>query len=112
MKKTIYFHIGFPKTGTTSLQSFCYKNSQILEENGFLYPVIEDYVDITVIINGRCFRRALLAIANGEFIDHSEFDIKVIVYMRNAYDQMISWPKDNYWLRKINAGARIAKRII
>ncbi len=152
MKKTIYFHIGFPKTGTTSLQSFCYKNSKVLEENGLLYPVYENYVDQTVIINARCFRRVIANLAQGQnvkdfvsqnrdlvrkavqplwqkmrrqidkssapnillscegfaseefvlwdFIDWSDFNLKVVVYMRNMYDQMISWykqrAKDNY----------------
>lgn len=152
MKKTIYFHIGFPKTGTTSLQSFCYKNSKILEKHGFLYPVIENYSDPTVIINGKILRRELIKIIGKndnpewiaknkekikakirplwqkmkrkidaskadkiliscegfveskfvfwEFVDHADFDIKVVVYVRNIYDQMISWykqkAKDNY----------------
>lgn len=38
MEKTLYLHIGTPKTGTTSIQHFCYTNSEALLKNGFLYP--------------------------------------------------------------------------
>lgn len=38
MNKTIYIHIGFLKTGTTSIQSFLYKNSDKLLEHGIYYP--------------------------------------------------------------------------
>lgn len=38
MEKTLYLHIGTPKTGTTSIQHFCYNNREALLENGFLYP--------------------------------------------------------------------------
>lgn len=38
MDKTLYLHIGTPKTGTTSLQHFCYYNSDILTEKGYHYP--------------------------------------------------------------------------
>ncbi|MBP5160620.1 MAG: hypothetical protein ILP11_01020 [Alphaproteobacteria bacterium] len=38
MKKTIYLHIGTSKTGTTSLQFFLYKNKEVLEKKGILYP--------------------------------------------------------------------------
>ncbi len=38
MEKTLYLHIGTPKTGTTSIQHFCYNNREILLEKGFLYP--------------------------------------------------------------------------
>jgi len=34
----IFVHLGFPKTGTTSLQKWLDKNSANLEENGILYP--------------------------------------------------------------------------
>ncbi len=38
MDKTLYLHIGTPKTGTTSLQHFCYDNSDILTKKGYHYP--------------------------------------------------------------------------
>jgi len=38
MKKVIYLHIGLEKTGTKSIQKFCYKNGKYLMENGVYYP--------------------------------------------------------------------------
>ncbi|MDX1950165.1 MAG: hypothetical protein SFT90_06680 [Rickettsiales bacterium] len=40
-KKTLYIHIGTCKTGTTSLQSFLYKNADLLKSKGLFYPKIE-----------------------------------------------------------------------
>ncbi|MCI6004879.1 MAG: hypothetical protein SOY73_11415 [Blautia sp.] len=36
--KTLYVHIGAPKTGTTSIQKFCQENKEILEKKGYCYP--------------------------------------------------------------------------
>lgn len=36
--KTLYLHIGSPKTGTTSIQYFCFDNREVLEKKGFCYP--------------------------------------------------------------------------
>ena len=36
--KTLYLHIGIPKTGTTSIQHFCHENRDILSQNGYFYP--------------------------------------------------------------------------
>lgn len=36
--KTLYLHIGTPKTGTSALQYFCAGNRRILEEKGIYYP--------------------------------------------------------------------------
>ncbi|MDU0356375.1 hypothetical protein RS130_22995 [Paraglaciecola aquimarina] len=36
--KTLYFHVGTPKTGTTTLQEFCLANNETLEQSGLYYP--------------------------------------------------------------------------
>ncbi len=41
MKKTLYLHIGTPKTGTTSLQRFLGANAELLQNLGFAYPISE-----------------------------------------------------------------------
>lgn len=38
MKKRVLLHIGFPKTGTTSIQSFCFFNRDTLLKHGIAYP--------------------------------------------------------------------------
>lgn len=37
-RKTIFIHIGFMKTGTSSIQSFLMQNDKFLNQNGFYYP--------------------------------------------------------------------------
>ncbi len=36
--KKLYIHIGTPKTGTTSLQTFCSKNQELLNSKGYVFP--------------------------------------------------------------------------
>lgn len=38
MPKTCYLHIGSPKTGSTSIQAWCFRNKAALEGKGLLYP--------------------------------------------------------------------------
>lgn len=38
--KTLYLHIGTPKTGTTSLQNFCYSNRETFKKFGYCYPIL------------------------------------------------------------------------
>lgn len=39
--KTLYVHVGQPKTGTTALQVFCLKNRKVLNKKGYEYPFFE-----------------------------------------------------------------------
>lgn len=39
--KTLYLHIGTPKTATTAIQNFCWDNRQVLEQQGYCYPLFE-----------------------------------------------------------------------
>lgn len=39
MKKTIYLHVGHPKTASSSLQHFLAKNREALEKKGYIYPL-------------------------------------------------------------------------
>lgn len=40
IKPTVYIHMGMMKTGTTSIQKFCYTNNTQLEKHGIFYPDI------------------------------------------------------------------------
>lgn len=37
-KNSLFLHIGFPKTGTTSIQSYLFNNRKSLEDKGIIYP--------------------------------------------------------------------------
>lgn len=38
IKKKLYLHIGFEKTGTSSIQYFCFHNNEYLKSNHIIYP--------------------------------------------------------------------------
>lgn len=38
MAKTVFFHVGIPKTGTTFLQTVMWRNRDVLRSQGVLYP--------------------------------------------------------------------------
>lgn len=51
--KTLYLHIGTPKTATTSLQHFCTENAEILKEKGYCYPIFpHKFKYINIMRNG------------------------------------------------------------
>lgn len=38
--KTLYLHIGTPKTGTSAIQAFCSNNQAVLNSKGYCYPIM------------------------------------------------------------------------
>lgn len=51
--KTIYLHIGTPKTATTAIQIFCTENQNVLNEKGYDYPIFpHKYPHIRIQRNG------------------------------------------------------------
>ena len=38
--RTLYLHIGTPKTATTSIQMFCVDNESVLKKLGYSYPIL------------------------------------------------------------------------
>ena len=37
--RTLYVHIGTPKTATTSIQMFCVENQKVLNKQSYSYPL-------------------------------------------------------------------------
>ncbi len=37
--KTLYLHIGTPKTASSSIQTYCRANTDKLAEYGYIYPI-------------------------------------------------------------------------
>ncbi len=142
--KTLYVHIGTPKTGTTSIQHFLYANREILESRGYCYPEfpfkyrnrgkyrnglfleavcydeyggrlveLEDerfYAGLEMIrlffktyeniilsdegIWNACFvkkRGKNLLPRLKEAADRDGYQVKIIVYLRNQADYLLSW---------------------
>ncbi len=45
-KNTLLIHIGTPKTGSSSIQHFCYQNDKLLKSYGWCYPQFENYFNV------------------------------------------------------------------
>lgn len=64
--KTLYLHIGTPKTATTSIQMFCVVNQELLHTKGYSYPVLDfKYPHVMIRRNGH-FLVGRLNYPNGE----------------------------------------------
>lgn len=51
--KTMYLHIGTPKTATTAIQSFCNDNQEVLQSKGYAYPMFPyKYAGVAHVRNG------------------------------------------------------------
>lgn len=51
--KTLYLHIGTPKTGTTAIQLMCYTNEEALAKRGYVYPHLPyEYKNVSIRRNG------------------------------------------------------------
>ena len=92
--KTLYIHIGCPKTATTSIQYFCNENKENLAKHGVYFPVFEQtYPDINP------FRNAHFLIApqydkNGKINILEEkrlfrFNMDHIIHMFSKYDNVL-----------------------
>ena len=58
-KKTIYLHIGMPKSGSTSIQTFLYeKADELSEKYDIFYPLTDNHSDNT--INGKINYREIM----------------------------------------------------
>ncbi len=51
--KTLYLHIGTPKTGSTAIQVMCYTNEEALARRGYCYPHLPyEYENVSIRRNG------------------------------------------------------------
>ena len=116
-EKTIYFHIGSPKTGTTSIQRFFFENKVALKNQYNIdYPILSSdsfreitngkYLDrpdlfskfISVVDSSNCSRiliseESLFLYKDINFFKRKEFEkykLIFIVYLRNSFDYLSS----------------------
>ena len=92
--KTLYIHIGCPKTATTSIQYFCNENKEILSKNGVYFPIFEQkYKDVNPYRNGH-FLIAHQYDSNGKINTLDEhrifrFNMDHIIYMFSKYNNIL-----------------------
>ncbi len=112
--KTLYLHIGSPKTATTSIQHFCHDNQEVLNEKGFCYPDFEKiYPRVGVLRNGH-FIMAASQEAADESIDGSdkEFDenFEKIYALFEEYDNVIL-SDEGLWNYGYHKNARVWRQL-
>ena len=92
--KTLYIHIGCPKTATTSIQYFCNENKEILSKNGVYFPSFEQkYKEVNPFRNGH-FLIAHQYDSDGKINMLEEqrifrFNMDHIIYMFSKYDNIL-----------------------
>ncbi|SDB21775.1 hypothetical protein [Eubacterium oxidoreducens] len=70
--KTLYIHIGTPKTGTTAIQNFCHNNEEVLHKKGYDYPILYTYYGRAKVRNAQFLH---LTIYNRDTTDKKDRDI-------------------------------------
>ena len=118
-KQKLYFHVGLPKTGTTTIQEFLWNNHHILKKYGMNYPLFKHSQPIRYNINGIDFsknanklkdiKEPIIIISSEDFPSQvnflsddllNKYDVKIIIYVRRAVDAIISlWAEiyKNIW---------------
>jgi hypothetical protein len=124
-KPTLFLHIGTPKTGTTAIQHFGIDNQTALHKKGVFYfptdyintwygkghhytnDIIQNNNAIQLIFDSNCHAAIISSEGMTDFTDleiksftsfFSDFDLKVIVYLRrqdhvfhSLYNQYVKW---------------------
>lgn len=116
MERTLILHIGTPKTGTTSIQSFLHDNRCVLETKGICYPDTRKYCKE----NGIDIGMAMNNVQNGGFFEHfvplgvkkiyinqllqnTDF-VKIFDYIFSCFDccDKVILSDESLWLRDIS----------
>lgn len=99
--KTLYIHIGTPKTGTTSIQNFCGLNREKLKEQGVLYPIMNYHYERKSVNRNGYFLTGTIK-ENGTRNKEKEkqvFDneLQYIVDCFNDYDTILLSDESIWW---------------
>lgn len=92
--KTLYLHIGLPKTGSTAIQRFCFYNKEILAANGYCYDmVMKSTTRVPSYVNG-LFITEKIYDKNGNIDseatrEHFENGLSVVQKQLNEFDNVI-----------------------
>lgn len=92
--KTLFVHIGTPKTATTSIQYFCQENNAVLGENNFYYPDFSSlYKGINPFRNGHFLcARQLNAEGKPDILEEKKVFrscMDHIIYMFSKFDNIL-----------------------
>lgn len=87
---TIYIHCGFPKTGSSALQSSFAKNRDLLKDDNILYPAISDLTDASAgkISSGNAYLLAYFCI-NEDYSSINTIASQVLKLLENNNFSML-----------------------
>lgn len=124
--KTLYLHIGTPKTATTAIQRFCTTNEEVLAGKGYYYPkATRQYPGVSIRRNGH-FLVGKVADSNGERDKNMEEEIflKGLEKLRKlflTYDNIVlsdegiwratSYGKGGIWKRLLEESRKVGYQI-
>lgn len=99
--KTLYLHIGMSKTGTKSIQNFCWENNEILNRYGYCYPDLSKLCPETIKVKNARFmiqqiknddKEALDKVVQAKYREGMDIVIKLF----ETYDNVILSDEDIY----------------
>ena len=83
--KTLYIHIGTPKTGSSAIQAFLSQNREVLTQKGFCYPKFPFHYDyVSKNRNGYFLRAKKLENRQSDFEEGIEMLRKVFEEYSNV----------------------------
>ena len=83
--KTLYLHIGTPKTATSSIQKFLAQNREVLESSGYVFPKsLHRYLNVNSRRNGHFLVRKVEKSEGGR--DHALEKL----YLQEGYDLIVN----------------------
>lgn len=92
--KTLYLHIGLPKTGSTAIQRFCFYNKEILANNGYCYDkIMKSTTRVPSYVNG-LFITEKIYDENGKINlaatrEHFENGLAIVQNQLNEFDKVV-----------------------
>lgn len=101
LMKTLYLHIGMSKTGTKSIQNFCWENNSILNQHGYCYPDLSKLCPETIKVKNARFmiqkiknddKEALARAVQAKYREGMDLVVKAF----ETYDNVILSDEDIY----------------
>lgn len=92
--KTLYLHIGLPKTGSTAIQRFCFYNKEILAANGYCYDkVMKSSTRVPSYVNGLFITEKIYdetgKIDAAATREHFQNGLSIVQKQLNEYDKVV-----------------------
>ena len=91
--KTLYLHIGTPKTGTSAIQELCVLNQETLNKKGYCYPVFKtSYAGFSKRRNGMFLQKSIYKDGVRQTEEEKKFfeeNMNEVFHLFKTYDNVI-----------------------